>query len=158
MTLHWRHNGHDSVSNHQPQDCLINCLFRRRSKKISKLRVTGLCAGNSPKTGEFPTQMAGNAENVSIWWRHHECNLSMGSSTLFLTLFSDIRQNLYLFEYILSLSLWRLFVYIFNDLQIYWQIYKVLFQIHWRFIFHACNFDLNRRYWMFYVAEMTYAR
>ena len=23
-------------------------------------------------TGEFPVQMASNAENVSIWWRHHE--------------------------------------------------------------------------------------
>ena len=40
--LHWRHNGHDSVSNHQPHDCLLNRLLRRRSKKISKLRVTGL--------------------------------------------------------------------------------------------------------------------
>ena len=29
------------------------------------------CEGNSPVTGEFPTQMASNAENVSIWWRHH---------------------------------------------------------------------------------------
>ena len=29
-----------------------------------------LC-GNSPATGEFPAQMASNAENVSIWWRHH---------------------------------------------------------------------------------------
>ena len=28
----------------------------RRSKKISKLRVTGLCVGNSPVTGEFPAQ------------------------------------------------------------------------------------------------------
>ena len=46
-------------------------LFRRRSKKISKLLVTGLCVGNSPATGEFPAQMASNAENVSIWWRHH---------------------------------------------------------------------------------------
>ena len=36
------------------------------------LRVTGLCVGNSPGTGEFPAQMASNAENVSIWWRHHE--------------------------------------------------------------------------------------
>ena len=34
--------------------------------------VTGLCEGNSPVTGEFPTQRASNAENVSIWWRHHE--------------------------------------------------------------------------------------
>ena len=30
-------------------------------------RVTGL----SPVTGEFPIQMASNAENVSVWWRHH---------------------------------------------------------------------------------------
>ena len=34
-------------------------------------RVTGLCEGNSPVTGEFPAQMATNAENVSTWWRHH---------------------------------------------------------------------------------------
>ena len=40
-------------------------------KKTSKLRVTGLCAVNSPVTGEFPAQMASNAENVSIWRRHH---------------------------------------------------------------------------------------
>ena len=36
------------------------------------LRVTGLCVGNSPGTGEFPEQMASNAENVSISWRHHD--------------------------------------------------------------------------------------
>ena len=47
-TLRWRHNDHDSVSNHQPHGCLLNRLFRRRSKKTSKLRVTGLCVGNSP--------------------------------------------------------------------------------------------------------------
>ena len=51
IPLQWRHNGHDSVSNHQPHDCLLNRLSRRRSKKTSKLRVTGLCAGNSPGTG-----------------------------------------------------------------------------------------------------------
>ena len=45
---------------------------RSRSKKISKLRVTGLSAANSPVTGEFPPQRASNAENVSIWWRHHD--------------------------------------------------------------------------------------
>ena len=71
IPLEWRHNRHDSVSNHQPHDCLLNRLFRRRSKKTSKLRVTGLCAGKSTGTGEFPAQMASNAENVSIWWRHH---------------------------------------------------------------------------------------
>ena len=40
-------------------------------RKTSKLRVTGLCEGNSPMTGEFPSQRASNAENVSIWGRHH---------------------------------------------------------------------------------------
>ena len=45
----WRHNGRKSVSNHQPHNCVLNCLFRRRSKKITR-----------------------NAENVSIWWRHHD--------------------------------------------------------------------------------------
>ena len=33
---------------HQPHDCLLNRLFRRRSNKTSKLRVTGLCAGEFP--------------------------------------------------------------------------------------------------------------
>ena len=69
--LRWRHNDHAGVSNHQPPGCLLNRLFRRKSKKTSKLRVTGLCAGNSPGTGEFSAQMASYAENVSIWWRHH---------------------------------------------------------------------------------------
>ena len=69
--LTWRHIGRYSVSNHQPQHSLLNRLFRRRSKKTSKLRVTGLCVGNSPATGEFPSQMAKNAENLFIWWRHH---------------------------------------------------------------------------------------
>ena len=71
-TLRWRHNDHAGVSNHQPHGCLLNRLFRRKSKETSKLRVTGLCAGNSPGTGEFPAQMASYTENVSIWWRHHE--------------------------------------------------------------------------------------
>ena len=69
--LRWRHNERNDVSNHQPHDCLLNFLFRRRSKKTSKLRATGLCAGNSPVPGEFPAQRVSNAENVFIWWRNH---------------------------------------------------------------------------------------
>ena len=71
-SLRWRHNRHDSVSNHQRRDCFLKRLFRNRSKKTSKLRVTGLYAGNSPEADEFPAQMARNTENVSIWWRHHD--------------------------------------------------------------------------------------
>ena len=69
--LQWRHDGRDGVSNHQPCDCSLNRLYRCRSKKTPSLRVTGLCVGNSPVTGEFHTQRASNAENVCIWWRHH---------------------------------------------------------------------------------------
>ena len=56
----WCHNEHDGISNYRCLDCLLNCLFRRRSKETSKLRITGLCEGNSPVTGEFPTQRASN--------------------------------------------------------------------------------------------------
>ena len=49
-TLQWCHNEHRGVSNHQPHDCLLNHLFRRSSKKTSKLRFIGLCVGNSPMT------------------------------------------------------------------------------------------------------------
>ena len=56
FTLQWRQNEHGGVSNHWRVHCLLNCWFRRRSKKASKLCVTGLCTGNSPVTGKFPTQ------------------------------------------------------------------------------------------------------
>ena len=79
-SLHWRHNERDGVSNHQPRDCLLSGLIRRRSKNTSKLRVTGLCVGNSPATGEFSAQMDSDAEYVSIWWRHHGL-LTVGSGT-----------------------------------------------------------------------------
>ena len=75
FTLQWRHNERHSVSNHQHHHCLLKRLL------ISKLRVTGLCAGNSPGTGEFLAQMASNAENVSIWWRHHDHMHSRASIT-----------------------------------------------------------------------------
>ena len=71
FSLQWHHNGCDSVSNHQPQHCLLNRLFRRSSTETTKLRGTCLCEGNSQVTSEFPAQKASNAENVSIWWRHH---------------------------------------------------------------------------------------
>ena len=79
-TLRWRHNGCDRVSNHPPHHCLLNRLFRGRSKKTPKLRVTGLCAGNSPETCEFPAQMASNAEKsfhlmTSSWGLGEEANV-----------------------------------------------------------------------------------
>ena len=97
FTLRWRHNGSDGVSNHQPHDCLLNILFRRKSKKTSKLRVTGLWTGNSPVTGEFPAQRASKAENVSIWWRHHEYRVKSWSYSNGILVYSDFIKdcNLY---------------------------------------------------------------
>ena len=70
------------VSNHQPNDCLLSRSSRCRSKKTSKLRVTGLCAGTSLVTGEFPTQIASNGGNVSIWWRHRGYILDLRNSII----------------------------------------------------------------------------
>ena len=61
VTVHY-----SDVSNHQRLDCLLNRLFGHRSKKRLKLHVTGLCEGNSPVTGEFPSQRATNSGNGSI--------------------------------------------------------------------------------------------
>ena len=72
LLLLWRHNGCEGVSNHRRLDCVLDRLFRCRSKKTSKLRVAGLCEGDSPVTGEFPAQRASDAENIPIWWRHHD--------------------------------------------------------------------------------------
>ena len=66
-------------------------LFRRKTNKTSKLRVTGLCDWDSPATGEFPVQRASNAENVSIWWRHHVCVKKKAEYTILL------KYNIYMF-------------------------------------------------------------
>ena len=67
---------------------------RRRSKKASNLRVTDLCKGNSPMTGEFPSQRASYAVNVSIWWRHHEISSAVcqDSIAMIVELVSYVKQ------------------------------------------------------------------
>ena len=70
-SLQWRYNERDGVSNHPLHDFLFSRWLRRRSKKSSKLRLTGLCEGISPVTCEFPAQRVSDAENVSICLRHH---------------------------------------------------------------------------------------
>ena len=64
--IKWKHfpRYHPFVRGIHLHHCLLNRLFRRKPKKTSKY----------PVTGEFPAQRAGNAENVSIWWRHHGCS------------------------------------------------------------------------------------
>ena len=67
--LQWSHNV--TASQITSLTIVYSVVYSGKSKKTPKLRVTGLCAGNSPGTGEFPAQMASYVENVSIWWRHH---------------------------------------------------------------------------------------
>ena len=50
-------------------------------ENIKAPRHWPLC-GNSPVTGEFLAQMACNAENVSIWWRHHDASNFIEESSL----------------------------------------------------------------------------
>ena len=83
MSKHWFR---DTIWRHQATMCLhhyTDVIMGTIASQIasltivywtvySKLRVIGLCAGNSLETGEFPAQMASNAKNVSIWWRHHD--------------------------------------------------------------------------------------
>ena len=69
-----------AVASQSPASRLFTQPFNPgRSKKTFKLSVTGLCAGNSPATGEFPTQRASNAKNVYIWGRHHVEYLQVSS-------------------------------------------------------------------------------
>ena len=77
FTLSWRHHEGHGVSNHRRHQCLFNRMFRRESKKRSKLRVT-LYEGDPPMTSGFPSQRAGNAETISILWQHHGEPITLG--------------------------------------------------------------------------------
>ena len=66
-TLQWRHNERDGVPNHRRLDGLFNHFFRRRSKKRSKLCVTGLCEGNSPVTSPHKGPVARKMLMTSSW-------------------------------------------------------------------------------------------
>ena len=57
------------ASRHRCFDRLLNRLFRRRSKKISNLhRVTDLCVGKSPVTGELIPAQRSSRQQVRGWW------------------------------------------------------------------------------------------
>ena len=88
-SIQWRHYECDGVSNRRRVDCLHNRLFRRRSKNTSKLRVPGLCEGNSPVTVEIPAPSASNAENVPIWWSHHDHQVTIMQAIWFQICFAD---------------------------------------------------------------------
>ena len=71
ISLQWRHNRRDGVSNHQHHHCLVKRLFRCRSKKTSKFQRHWPLCGEFSGDRWIPSQMASNAENVATWWRLH---------------------------------------------------------------------------------------
>ena len=105
IALHWRHNHHDDVLNHQPHGCLLNRLFGRRSKKTSKLRVTGLRAGNSPGPVNSPhkgpvTRKIFPFDDVIMgWFRQYlpVTSVAYGKSLLFVseTILKIMKKRLY---------------------------------------------------------------
>ena len=65
--LLWRHNGDECVSNSSltiVYSTVYSGADQRKHQSSASLAFV-------PVSGEFPAQMVSNAENVSIWWRHH---------------------------------------------------------------------------------------
>ena len=106
IPLHWRDHERNGVSNHEPHDCFLNRLFRRRSNKTSKLASLAFVwwPMNSP------SQRAKNAENVSIWWRLHANMVNVRS----IYAYDTNNQNIVITDMILKRSeiLFRRLVYI----------------------------------------------
>ena len=101
ITVQWRHNKRDGRLKSPASRLFPNRIFRRRSKKTSKLRVTGLCAGNSPVTGEFNTSVS-----ATKWaWREYKClELPIVKDILMLQLPTSLSENWYLFLMIMKLQ------------------------------------------------------
>ena len=98
-TLQWRHNGRDSISNHQPHVCFLNRLFRHRSKKTSKLRVTGLCAGNSPH--KWPVTR--KSFHLMMSWNHNQAKTRHELCTSLLGQLNHRQWYIYIYIYIFFL-------------------------------------------------------
>ena len=72
LSLQWRHNERDGVSNHRRLDCLLKRFFQAQIEESIKAPRPRPLWGESTVDRWFPSQRASNAENVSIWWRHHD--------------------------------------------------------------------------------------
>ena len=98
ITLQRRHNECDGVSNQQLHDRLFNRLFRCRSKKISKLRGTGLC--------EFK-----NLLNTWWYWFHNAiteyiCSIWTGAFKKRIYPHTLIYIYIYIYIYIIWVDIW----------------------------------------------------
>ena len=74
-----------------------------------------LCAGNSPVTGEFPAQMASNAENDSVWWRHHGAKLANIAKAVCWGPFQNSLLTLLFRSFYIFSSIWNLHLSIYGQ-------------------------------------------
>ena len=95
MALHWRHNGHDSVSNHQPHGCLLNRLFRRRSRKCQSSAPLAFVRGihrrpvNSPHKWPVTRKMFPFDDVIMVWSNMTPYRLQFRSNDSRIELLSD---------------------------------------------------------------------
>ena len=88
--LRWRHNGRDGAWNHQPLFTLSLSLFTlfTLSFILVQIKENIKASRHWPLWAEFtgdrwiPHTMASNAENVSIWWRHHGNHKKQAQQTM----------------------------------------------------------------------------
>ena len=90
QTLQWRHNEPDGVPNYRCLGRLLNLLFRLRSEKTLKLRFIGLCEGNPPVTGVFPSQRTSKNGKCFHWWRHY----GLGCCYIVIFIYSSLEKYL----------------------------------------------------------------
>ena len=99
------------LTNHHPHGCLLNRLLRRRSKKTSKLCVTGLCEGNSPHNRPV-TRKNFPFDDVIMPYREWSVQLSIltyvKTCTLHVCSWKHVR---YHSKYTYGNSNWRSYVY-----------------------------------------------
>ena len=161
QSLQWRHNDHDSVSNHQPHGCLLNRLFRRRSKKTSNLRVTGLCVGKSPGTVNSPHKGPvtrkmfpfNDVSMVSITsWVHIHDRFSIVIPILrkihYALIWVVVKRSLWNFAHgITAVLSWEVQICVaiwYPTMDVHWNQFSMEYELRWKY--HSWNGPLIR-YW-----------
>ena len=78
-SLQWRHNGHDSVSNHQTYHCLLNRLFSADQRKYQNSASLAFVRGihrrpvNSPHKWPVTRKMFPFDDVIMFWKWHLTC-------------------------------------------------------------------------------------
>ena len=71
ITLHWRHDERDGVSNHQRLVLFAQRFVQAQIKESIKAPLHWPLWGESTGDRWIPLTKGSNAENVSIWWCQH---------------------------------------------------------------------------------------